>query len=225
MRFVAYLRVSTSRQGRSGLGLEAQEQQVSAYVTSITGQVLETFVEVESGKNCDRPRLAAALAACRLRQATLVIAKLDRLARDAAFLLNLQKDLQRHGLRFVAADMPEANEMTIGIMAVVAQAERRMIADRTRAALAAAKARGVKLGRPENLSQRDKGRVLSARVRTSKSIEKAQDLGPIIENLRSTGASSLRQIAAGLNERGYTTSKGSRWEAKAVHRVLARLKS
>ena len=101
MRFVAYLRVSTSRQGRSGLGLEAQEQQVSAYVTSITGQVLETFVEVESGKNCDRPRLAAALAACRLRQATLVIAKLDRLARDAAFLLNLQKDLQRHGLRLL----------------------------------------------------------------------------------------------------------------------------
>lgn len=186
MRFVVYLRVSTSRQGRSGLGLEAQQQQVHAYVQSVRGKVLESFTEVESGKDCNRPKLAAALAACRLRQATLVIAKLDRLARDAAFLLNLQKDLHRHGLRFVAADMPEANEMTVGIMAVVAQAERRMIADRTKAALAAAKARGVKLGKPENLSQQAKGRKLSAAVRSAKANETARDLQPIIADLQAS---------------------------------------
>lgn len=225
MRFVVYLRVSTTRQGRSGLGLEAQQQQVTAYVNSVSGTVLETLIEVESGKNCARPKLAAALAACRLRRATLVIAKLDRLARDAAFLLDLQKDLQRHGLKFVAADMPEANEMTVGIMAVVAQAERRMIADRTKAALAAAKARGVKLGKPENLSDRYKGRLHSARLRAAKSAEKANDLKPIIDDLRNDGARSLRQLADGLNARGYTTPRGSPWEAKAVQRVLMRLAS
>lgn len=222
-RFVGYLRVSTSRQGRSGLGLEAQRQQVDAYVRSVGGDVLEIVTEIESGKNCARPKLAAALAACRLRQATLVIAKLDRLARDAAFLLNLQKDLQRHGLRFVAADLPEANEMTVGIMAVVAQAERRMIADRTRAALAAAKARGVKLGKPENLSQQAKGRRISAQVRSAKADEKARDLAPIIADLREHGAHSLSQLASGLNARGYRTARGREWHSMSVLRVLERL--
>jgi DNA invertase Pin-like site-specific DNA recombinase len=223
MRFVVYLRVSTSRQGRSGLGLEAQQQQVNAYARSIGAKVLETFTEVESGKDCSRPKLAAALAACRLRQATLVIAKLDRLARDAAFLLGLQKDLQRHGLRFVAADMPEANEMTVGIMAVVAQAERRMIADRTKAALAAARARGVKLGKPGNLSEQAKGRKYSAQVRRAKAEEKAQDLEPIIADLRENGAASLRQLAEGLNARGYRTARGREWHSMSVLRVLERL--
>lgn len=223
MRFVVYLRVSTNRQGRSGLGLEAQRHQVDSYVQSVGGRVSEVFTEVESGKNCVRPKLEAALAACRLRQATLVIAKLDRLARDAAFLLSLQKDLQRHGLRFVAADMPEANEMTVGIMAVVAQAERRMIADRTRAALAAAKARGVKLGRPENLSQQAKGRRVSAAVRSARATEKAHDLAPIIADLRERGARSLSQLADGLNSRGYRTARGRAWRSMSVRRVLERL--
>src|SRR3982751_813522 len=117
-RFVSYLRVSTDRQGKSGLGLEAQRKSVADYLDGGRWELIAEFVEVESGKRDDRPRLAEALALCRLHKATLVIAKLDRLSRDAHFLLGLQKELQKAGLRFVAADMPEANELTIGIMAV-----------------------------------------------------------------------------------------------------------
>src|ERR671911_796243 len=138
-KFVAYYRVSTERQGRSGLGLEAQRKAVEDYLNGGRWQLLAEFVEVESGKREDRPKLAEALALCRLHGATLVIAKLDRLSRDAHFLLGLQKA----GVDFVAADMPDANKMTVGIMALVAQHEREMISERTKAALAAAKARGV----------------------------------------------------------------------------------
>src|ERR1700758_2500388 len=141
-RFVAYYRVSTARQGRSGLGLEAQQRAVADYLNGGSWKLVGAFTEVESGKRDDRPVLAEALAACRVHRATLVIAKLDRLARDAHFLLGLQKA----GVKFRAADMPEANEMVVGIMAVVAQAERKMISERTKAALAAAMARGQKLG-------------------------------------------------------------------------------
>src|SRR5215203_7291414 len=146
-RFVSYLRVSTDRQGRSGLGLEGQRKAVEDYLNGGKWTLVAEFVEVESGKNDARPKLAEALALCRLHGATLVIAKLDRLSRDAHFLLGLQKA----GVRFVAADMPEANETLVGIMAMIAQAERKMISDRTKAALAAAKARGKRLGTPANL--------------------------------------------------------------------------
>ena len=141
--YVSYCRVSTVRQGRSGLGLEAQQRAVSDFLNGGSWKLVGEFVEVESGKKADnRPQLAAALKTCRLKNATLVVAKLDRLSRDAHFLLGLQNA----GVRFVAVDMPEANEMTVGIMAVVAQAERKMISQRTIAALAAAKERGKKLG-------------------------------------------------------------------------------
>jgi DNA invertase Pin-like site-specific DNA recombinase len=153
-RFVSYLRVSTDRQGKSGLGLEAQRKAVEDFLNGGSWKLIDEFIEVESGKRDDRPKLAEALARCRLHNATLVIAKLDRLSRDAHFLLGLQKA----GVRFVAADMPEANEMVVGIMAVVAQAERKMISARTKAALAAAKARGKRLGKPENLKNQDAGR-------------------------------------------------------------------
>src|SRR5215203_4343370 len=145
-RFVTYLRVSTDKQGKSGLGLDAQRKAVEDFLNGGRWELIDEFVEVESGKRDDRPKLAEAMARCRLHKATLVIAKLDRLSRDAHFLLGLQKELQRSGLRFVAADMPEANELTVGIMAVVAQAERKAISQRTKDALAAAKARGKKLG-------------------------------------------------------------------------------
>nr|WP_321182344.1 recombinase family protein [Methylobacterium sp. Leaf122] len=154
--FVAYLRVSTQRQGRSGLGLEAQRKAVADFLAGGSWRHVAELVEVESGARDARPRLAEALALCRLHGATLVIAKLDRLSRDAAFLLNLQKA----GVRFVAADMPEANELVelvVGIMAVVAQAERKMISARTKAALAAAKAWGVRLGNPANLRNQQVG--------------------------------------------------------------------
>src|SRR5918995_6882481 len=173
-RYVSYLRVSTDRQGRSGLGLEAQRKAVEDYLNGGRWQVLAEFVEVESGKREDRPKLAEALALCRLHGATLVIAKLDRLSRDAHFLLGLQKA----GVRFVAADMPEANEMVVGIMAVVAQAERKMISARTKAALAAAKARGKRLGNPENLRNQDAGRIQGRARRTAMVEERTKDLTP-----------------------------------------------
>jgi DNA invertase Pin-like site-specific DNA recombinase len=217
-RFVSYLRVSTDKQGKSGLGLEAQRKAVEDFLNGGRWELVEEFVEVESGKRDDRPKLAEAMARCRLHNAILVIAKLDRLSRDAHFLLGLQKA----GVRFVAADMPEANEMVVGIMAVVAQAERKMISQRTKAALAAAKARGQRLGKPENLRNQDAGRVQGRAKRTMIARERAADLRPIIAELRANGAASLRQIAAGLNRRGIPTARGRSWSAVQVRRVLER---
>ena len=165
-KFVSYLRVSTDRQGQSGLGLEAQRIAVADFLNGGKWQLVAEFVETESGAKADRPKLADALALARAHGARRVIAKLDRLSRDAHFLLGMR----RAGVEFVAADMPEANEMIVGIMAVVAQAERKMISTRTKAALAAAKARGQKLGGIPRLcpdsgrrSQRSKGKISEGR--------------------------------------------------------------
>lgn len=220
-KFVSYLRVSTAQQGRSGLGLEAQRKAVMDYLNGGRWKLVAEFVEVESGKRDDRPQLAAALAACRLHGARLVIAKLDRLSRNAAFLLNLRDA----GVKFVAADMPDANEMTIGIMAVVAEAERKMISARTKAALAAAKARGQKLGNPANLHNRKVGTVRANEVKAEKAEARAHDLAPIIADLRKVGAVSLRDLAAGLNERGIPAARGGAWSAPQVSRVLALVES
>src|SRR5215471_4879274 len=141
-KWISYLRVSTSRQGETGLGIEAQRQAVASFLNGAQWILLKEFVEVESGAKTDRPKLNEALRACRLYGARLVIAKLDRLSRDAHFLLGLPKA----GVNFVAADMPNANRLTVGIMAMVAEEERRMISQRTKDALAAAKKRGVELG-------------------------------------------------------------------------------
>src|SRR5215210_2334820 len=203
-RFVSYLRVSTDRQGKSGLGLEAQRKAVEDFLNGGSWKLIDEFIEVESGKRDDRPKLAEALARCRLHNATLVIAKLDRLSRDAHFLLGLQKA----GVRFVAADMPEANEMVVGIMAVVAQAERKMISARTKAALAAAKARGKRLGRPENLKNQDAGRERGRAKRTMIARARAVDLRPILADVQAAGAKSLREIAGGLNQRGIPATRG-----------------
>jgi DNA invertase Pin-like site-specific DNA recombinase len=140
-KFIAYFRVSTDRQGKSGLGLEAQREAVLNYLNGGSWTMVAEFTEVESGKHADRPQLAAALAACKKRKAKLVIAKLDRLSRNLAFIATLMDS----GVEFVAVDNPHANKLTIHILAAVAQHEREMIAQRTREALAAAKARGVKL--------------------------------------------------------------------------------
>lgn len=143
-RFIAYERVSTARQGQSGLGLAAQRKTIEDFAASRGAEVLARFTEVESGRNSDRPELGKALHLAKVTGATLVIAKLDRLSRNAAFLLALRDS----GVRFVAVDMPEANDLTVGIMALVAEAEREAISRRTKEALAVAKARGVKLGNP-----------------------------------------------------------------------------
>lgn len=220
---VAYYRVSTERQGRSGLGLEAQRAAVAGFVRSgRCSELVEEFTEVESGTNSDRPELKRALAAARKRDARLVIAKLDRLGRKAAHVLRL---LDEADVDFAIADMPNATPLTVGIMAVVAEDEAKRIGERTRDALAAAKARGVDLGTPENLRHADprEGARASAAVRSARADRRAGDLRDDIEELRAEGADSLRQLARGLDERGIRTSRGSTWTAGAVRRVLARL--
>lgn len=216
--FVAYYRVSTARQGRSGLGLEAQRKAVADFLNGGQWDLRAEFVEVESGKADDRPQLEQALTTCELSGATLVVAKLDRLSRNLAFLAKLQES----GARFIAADMPEANELTIHIMAAVAQAERKAISARTREALAAAKARGVKLGGNRgNLDDLRKGPAKSSEVRTRQARERALKVRRQIDAIISNdGNLSLRQIAAALNRRGITAPRGGEWHAAQVKTVL-----
>jgi DNA invertase Pin-like site-specific DNA recombinase len=214
-RFVAYYRVSTAQQGRSGLGLEAQREAVRAFLNGGNWTLLAEHTEIESGKVDNRPELTKALNACRLTGATLVIAKLDRLSRDAAFLLNLEKA----GVEFIAADMPNANRLTVRLMAVIAQEEREMIAKRTKDALAAAKARGVVLGgfrAGAHVDHRQGTKALQERAEAF-----ASGVGPIITEMRQ-GGSSLRQIAGELTARGIRTSRGGAWTADAVRSVLLR---
>ena len=215
--FISYLRVSTNKQGRSGLGIEAQRAAVASYLAGFDAAPLVEFVEVESGKRDDRPELTRALAECRVRKATLIVAKLDRLARDANFLLGLQ----RSGIAFTAADMPDANRLTVGIMAMAAEEERRAISERTKAALAAAKARGVKLGgRVENLRNAELGRQRAVEARQVKSEARTADLMPVIDAIRAEGITSATGIAKALNERGIPTTRGGSWQAVQVQRML-----
>jgi DNA invertase Pin-like site-specific DNA recombinase len=218
---VAYERVSTARQGTSGLGLEAQRKAIEDFARSRGAGLIGRFTEVESGRNPDRPELAKALHLSKVTGATLVIAKLDRLSRNAAFLLTLRDS----GVRFLAVDMPEANDLTVGIMALVAQAEREAISRRTKEALAVAKARGVKLGNPngaEALRRAGKGGApLRAAVsRNTKS--HARDLAPVLADLKAQGITSLRGIAEALNDRGMLTRRGGRWWVSNVRNLLVR---
>jgi len=220
-RFVAYYRVSTAKQGHSGLGLEAQRAQVEAFTRARGGKVIADYTEVQSGKRDDRPELLAALKRCRLTNATLVIAKLDRLSRNAAFLLTLRDS----GASFVAADMPDANELTVGIMALIAEQERKAIGARTRAALAAARARGVKLGTPSNLPQGTRATAARATAAAAAAAHartrgKAAAWMDAIEDAKAQGYTSLRQLAAHLNGLGYTSPRGGEWTACTVQRVL-----
>ncbi len=223
-RFVSYYRVSTTQQGASGLGLEAQREAVSRHVAGARGTIVAEFQEIESGKKNDRPQIAAALATCRLRRATLVIAKLDRLARNVFFISSLMES----GVDFVACDNPHATRLTIHILAAVAEHEREMISARTIAALAAAKARGVRLGNPNlrpgsaNPGARAAARI-ARQARTDNAIAHAADVLPYIEAARAAGCSSLGELARALTARGIETPAGGRlWNASQVRRVLAR---
>jgi DNA invertase Pin-like site-specific DNA recombinase len=220
-RFIAYYRVSTARQGRSGLGLDAQREAVRSYLNGGAWSLVSEVTEVESGKRNDRPKLAEALRLCRLHKATLIIAKLDRLARNVAFVSSLKES----GIEFTAVDFPQANRLTIHILAAVAEHEAEAISERTKSALAAAKARGVKLGgdRGNLAAVRERGLVESARVRQAKATGRAQDLSGIIEAIRADGATSLRDIAEGLNRRSIPTARGGAWSAVQVSRVLSKL--
>jgi DNA invertase Pin-like site-specific DNA recombinase len=215
-KFIAYLRVSTTKQGKSGLGLEAQRKAVTDFLDGGKWQLVKEFVEIESGKKADRPQLMKAFQACRVFGAKLVIAKLDRLSRDAYFLLGLEKA----GVDFVAADMPTANRLTVGIMAMVADEERRMISARTKAALAAAKARGVQLGGDRGARLTAKQRAAGRAVQQEHARNRAADLVPIIKELHEAGFESLRAIAAALEERGIPTARGGKWSSVQVARLL-----
>ena len=220
-RFVAYLRVSTDKQGRSGLGLEAQRAAVEAHVAAMRGTVAAEFLEVESGRRKDRPQLAAALADCRARRAVLVIAKLDRLARNVHFVSGLMES----GVEFIAADMPTVNRLTVHILAAVAEEEARMISARTKAALAAAKARGVKLGNPHLLARCP---VLAGRARDAQQAEarrRTATVLPYLEQARLAGATTLWQLADALMKRGVPAPRGGqRWHPAQIRRVLGTMR-
>lgn len=219
---MAYERVSTARQGRSGLGLEAQRKAIDAFAASRGARVLGRFTEVESGRKNDRPELEKALDLARLTGATLVIAKLDRLSRNAAFLLTLQAS----GVRFVACDMPEANDLTVGIMALVAQQEREAISRRTKEALAAAKARGVKLGNPNGavaLRRAGENGAPLRRTVVANADAFAQSLAPVLATIKGEGQMTLRAVAEELNTRGIRTRRGGQWHVSNVRNLLLRL--
>ncbi len=221
-KFVSYLRVSTVRQGISGLGLEAQREAVSRYLGA-SSHLVQEVIEVESGKKNDRPKIAEAVRLCRVHRATLIIAKLDRLARNLHFISGLMEA----GIRFIAVDNPSANELTVHILAAVAQSEAKAISERTKAALGAAKARGVKLGglrlpAAQFAALSKKGSAAGAAVRKAKAAKRVEDLVPVLAHIREEGAMSLRTIAAQLNSRGIETPRGGEWSAVQVRRVLAR---
>jgi DNA invertase Pin-like site-specific DNA recombinase len=211
-RFVAYYRVSTKGQGRSGLGLEAQEAAVSAYLNGGSWELVGRFVEVETGKGSNalakRPELRAALDAAKKAKATLVIAKLDRLARNVAFIAGLMES----GVPFVAVDMPNARPFELHIHAALAEEEARRISERTKAALAAAKARNVELGKH--------GKVLAVKHR-AEAVERALPLAETFAGLRAEGM-TMRQMVAALNERGVPSPGGGAWHLANLHRAMKR---
>lgn len=215
--FIAYYRVSTQGQGRSGLGLDAQRAAVQAYVQSVGGALISEYKEVESGAIDDRPELNAAMRHCRSQKAMLVIAKLDRLARSVHFISKLLQS----GIEFIAADMPHANKLTIHIIAAVAEYEREVIAQRTKAALKAAKARGVRLGNP-NATQQSK--VASDQTR-NRADTYAKNILPVIQALQAQGVTSLSHLARSLDASGVATQRGGRWTAAGVKNILMRAKS
>ena len=221
-KYVSYLRVSTDRQGKSGLGLEAQRDAIENFINGGKWALLKEFVEIESGRKNDRPELKAAFELCRKTGAKLVIAKLDRLARNVAFISNLMET----NVDFVACDFPEANRLTIHILAAVAEHEREMISKRTKEALKAAKARGVKLGSPNNLKHEDacKGRLLGLERRMNKADEFAREHYPDIQQYRDQGM-SLNAIADKLNRECVLTARGKTgsWTPSTVKNVIVRV--
>lgn len=218
---VAYYRVSTAQQGRSGLGLEAQQAAVERFAGQEGAAIVAAYTEVESGRKNDRPQLARALAHAKRSRAVLVTAKLDRLARDVAFIAGVMNS----GVEFRAVDNPHATRFTLHILAAVAEDEARRISERTKAALAALKARGVLLGaaRPEcrnlDAAARLRGSQRSAAESRRRSAEAYADLAPAVAAMRKRGL-SLREIAGQLNQEGHTTRRGCVWTAVQVKRLL-----
>lgn len=216
---IAYYRVSTREQGKSGLGIEAQREAVARFAAAEGFQVIDEHVEIETGKGSDaldrRPQLAAALAEARRQKCPVVVAKLDRLSRDVHFI----SGLMAHRVPFIVADLGAgADPFMLHIYAALAEQERRMISTRTRAALAAAKARGVRLGNP-NLAA---ARAPANAARKAVADDHAARILPVVHEIQATGATTLRAIADALNARGIATARGGRWAAQTVANLLAR---
>lgn len=218
-KYVAYYRVSTDKQGKSGLGLESQQSAVEQFVKHHGGEIIEVRTETESGKKNNRPELDKAIRRCLLTGATLIIAKLDRLSRDIAFIANLQKSK----VDFTCCDMPEANTLTIGMMAVLAQYERELISERTKAGLAAAKARGQTLGNPHLHLVRNNDTSAATQAAAEKAEERNAQVRELIGEYEAEAGRelSLRELANLLNDAGYTTARGKQFSATQISRIKA----
>jgi DNA invertase Pin-like site-specific DNA recombinase len=216
---VTYIRVSTSQEGRSGLGIEAQREALARFAETEGFEVIAEFVEVETGKGSDaldrRPELSAALGKARASRCPVVVAKLDRLSRDVHFI----SGLMAHRVSFVVAELgPDVDPFVLHLYAALAEKERSLIGARTKSALAAAKARGVRLGNP----QIERARGLAMTAIKCEADRAAGNVLPIIEEIRRAGATTLRDIADALNMRGIPTPRGGQWYATSVRNVLAR---
>ena len=215
-KYIAYYRVSTQKQGVSGLGLDAQRSEVARFVER--GGVLVTeYQDIESGKNNNRPNLIRAIEDCKKQDATLLIAKLDRLSRNASFILTLRDSK----IDFVCCDMPDANSITIGIMAILAQEERERTSMRTKVALAELKKRGKKLGTPENLTEQARINSLKVRQENAYNDENSRKAGALIVSMREQGK-SFYQITKDLNNLGFKTRTGKTFQQNQVQILFAR---
>ena len=215
VRYIAYFRVSTVAQGRSGLGLEGQQAAVASFLLTQDHELIASFTEVESGKNADRPQLTAALALAKRQKAKLIISKLDRLSRNLCFLANLIES----SVEIVIADMPTANRLTIQLMAVVAEHEARMISERTKAALAAAKARGVILGNRASLIA---AQPLARDVIVKHADQHADNVIPTLIQIVKSGVRSVHVMAEQLNQRGVKTARGGQWHGTTILNLIGR---
>lgn len=220
MGAVSYLRVSTERQGRSGLGLEAQRELITAFAAREGFQLDSEFAEVETGKGSDaldrRPQLAAAIAHARRLKCPIIVAKLDRLSRDVHFI----SGLMTHRTPFIVAELgSDADPFMLHLYAALAEKERKLISERTKAALAAKKAQGARLGNRTNLDEARGSAIASTKATADKF---AVNVMPIIDQIRAAGATSLRATAQALNARGVRTARGGRWEAATVRNVIRR---
>lgn len=217
---VSYRRVSTGKKGRSGLGLEAQQNAVQGYISTSNSVLIAEFTEIESGRRVDRPELQKALELCRRRRATLVIAKLDRLARNVAFVSSLLEGK----VKFVAVDMLEADVTFLQMAAVFGEWEARRVSERTKAALAASKARGKLLGwsMPSRILEQKIASQRGANRNRELTRQFAANILPIIQNIQGLGMHSFAEIATTLNERGVRTARDRKWYSGTVRRLLAR---
>ena len=211
-KYIAYYRVSTSKQGDSGLGLEAQRNDVMRYTN---GNILHEFTDVASGKKSTRPELENAIAMAKSENAVLIFAKLDRLSRDVEFIFSIRNA----GIEIVCCDLPDLNTLTIGIFATMAQYERELISERTKKALAVKKAQGVKLGKPENLTNEAKAKGREANSRNAKESKSNQN-ALIVARDHAKAGTPLSAIADSLNFLGIKTRRGGKWHKSAVHYLL-----